>query len=232
MEYNPVPFYHTYILYDPSDVVSAACVQFSLFPIYVMVFYTSWFLVTREIQPVITVGGHLINELLNSVIKHSVKQPRPEFHRNFGDGSSSLSHGMPSAHSQFMGFYASYYLCVVLLQTPCTTLHKVGMAVFLVGSSICVAFSRVYLQYHTTPQVVVGLSVGVVWGLVYFVASSLVREVGLVDWVLSWRLVRYFSIKDSYYLCYTSFEEEARQVEQKRHVSKRKQVRSEKTNKD
>ncbi|KAM9904144.1 hypothetical protein OXX69_007669 [Metschnikowia pulcherrima] len=216
MEYNPVPFYHTYILYDPNDVVSTACVQFSLFPIYVMVFYTSWFLVTREIQPVITVGGHLTNEVINSIIKHMVKQPRPEFHKNFGEGALGLGHGMPSAHSQFMGFFASFFLCVVMLQTPGTRVHKAGMAAFLIVTSAGVAFSRVYLQYHTAPQVVVGVAVGVLWGLVYFIILSLARDVGLVDWVLSWRIVRYFSVKDSYYLCYRSFEEEARQLDEQR----------------
>ncbi|OBA20354.1 dolichyl pyrophosphate phosphatase [Metschnikowia bicuspidata var. bicuspidata NRRL YB-4993] len=221
MEYNPVPFYHTYILYDPNDLVSTACVQFSLFPIYVMVFYTSWFLVTREIQPVITVGGHLVGEVLNVIIKRAVQQPRPDFHRHFGEGSLVLGHGMPSAHSQFMGFFAAYYMCVVILQIPVTKVHKAGTGMFLVVSGVCVAFSRVYLQYHTTPQVVVGLAVGVVWGLFYFVVLLLARDVGLVDWVLLWRVVAFFSVKDSYYHCYRLFEEEARQVDECRVAKKR-----------
>lgn len=212
MEYNPVPFYHTYILYDPGDVVSTACVQLSLLPIYVMVFYTSWFLVTREIQPVITVGGHVAGEIINAIIKHYVKQPRPEFHRNFGGGSLSLGHGMPSAHSQFMGFFATYYICVVFLQVPGTFRYKLGASISMAASAVGVAFSRVYLQYHTTPQVVVGLAVGLVWGLIYFVVLAAARDVGIVDWVLLWPVVRYFSVKDSYYWNYKLFEQEAQDL--------------------
>lgn len=212
MDITYVPFYHTYILYDPKDIISVACVQFSLFPIYVMVFYTSWFLVTREIQPVITVAGHLVGEVLNKVMKHLLKLPRPEFHKNFG-GRRSLSYGMPSAHSQFMGFFATYFICVVLLQVPMARYKKAIACLALPAASICVAFSRVYLSYHTAPQVVVGLCIGVVSGLVYFVALSLARDIGLVDWVLRWKVVNYFSVKDSYFHCYKLFREEYLEVE-------------------
>lgn len=207
MEYNPVPFDHTYILYDPADPVSAICVQLSLLPVYIMVFYTSWFLITREIEPVIAVGGHLIGEVLNKVVKHILKQPRPDFHKDFGVGSG-LSYGMPSAHSQFMGFFATYYLCMALYKIPLARCQKIVAAALLLALAVGVAFSRVYLYYHTIQQVIVGVLVGVGLGLAYFVALSVARDIGLVAWVLLWPVVRTFYVKDSYYFCYQSFEEE------------------------
>lgn len=208
-----IPFDHTHILYDPTDVVSTICVQFSLLPIYIMVFYTSWFLITREIEPVIVVGGHLVGEVVNKIIKHIVRQPRPDFHKDFGASSYGLTYGMPSAHSQFMGFFTAYYICTILMRVPLQRWQKAVGVLALSVAACGVAFSRVYLLYHTAAQVAVGVIVGVVLGVGYFVVAVLARDVGLVDWVLSWRIVRLFWVKDSYYHNYQSFEDEFKACE-------------------
>lgn len=218
MNYNPIPFDHTYILYDPSDTISVASVQLSLLPIYVMVFYTAWFLLTREIEPVIVVGGHLINEVLNKVVKCLVKQPRPDFHKDFGVGTYGLSYGMPSAHSQFMGFFAAYFLCTVVLRVPLGLSARAVAVAALWCSCGGVAFSRVYLLYHTPLQVAAGVLVGAVFGLVYFVVQLAARDVGLVDWVLQWPVVRAFYVKDSYYHCYQTFADEHQAYQARRRV--------------
>lgn len=212
-EYAPIPFDHTYVLYDPADLVSVACVQLSLLPVYVMVFYTLWFLITREIQPVIMVGGHLIGEVANKVIKEIIRQPRPDFHKDFG-ANSGLTYGMPLAHSQFMGFLSVYTSLLLFYRVPrlLSRWKAAGSAVMLTVAG-CVAFSRVYLLYHTVQQVVVGVSLGLVLGCSYFVASELARDLGLVDWVLLWAIVRFFYIRDSYYHRYRTFAEEYAEYE-------------------
>lgn len=210
---SSIPFDHTYILYNPNDLVSTICVQFSLLPIYIMVFYTSWFLITREIEPVIIVGGHLVGELMNKIVKQIVKQPRPDFHKDFGAGSYGLSYGMPSAHSQFMGLFAAYYICTILKKVPLQLWKKALGVLLLSTSAVGVAFSRVYLLYHTSEQVLVGVILGGVLGTGLFVVASVFRDVGIVDWVLSWRIVRFFWIKDLYYHSYQSFEDEYRAAE-------------------
>lgn len=208
-DYNPIPFDHTYVLYDPNDIISILSVHLSLLPIYVMVFYTSWFLITREIEPVVVVGGHLVGEVLNKIVKRIIKQPRPDFHKEFGSGSFSLGYGMPSAHSQFMGYFAAYFICIVLFKVKHLRRYQrfLGCA-FLVVASILVASSRVYLLYHTVQQVVVGVMLGALLGLVYFIATTFARDIGLVDWVLLWPIVNYFYIKDSYFHCYQTFRDE------------------------
>lgn len=208
MEYNPIPFDQTYILYDPSDLVSMACVHLSLLPVYVMVFYTSWFLITREIEPVIIVGGHLASEIANKIAKTILKEPRPDFHKGFG-GSGSLSYGMPSAHSQFMGLFAGYYVCVCIFKLNHFSLLKKAMCcAVLVGSSSLVAFSRVYLLYHTPQQVLVGSILGLILGPLYFIIISIARDVGFIDWIIDWPIIKYFYVKDSYYHCYQTYEDE------------------------
>lgn len=210
LDYNPVPFDHTYILYDPNDIIAKICVQFSLLPIYLMVFYTSWFLITREIEPVIIVGGHLINELINKIIKVSIKSPRPDFHKNFGrdGGSYGMTYGFPSAHSQFMGFFAGYYICVILLKVPMPKSSKKPICLFAAISMMGVAFSRVYLLYHSNVQVIAGLITGVTLGIIYFIITSVARDVGLVEWILNWPIIKYFYVKDTYYHIYQTFAEE------------------------
>lgn len=214
--YSPVPFDHTYILYDPNDIVSTACVQLSLLPVYIMVFYTSWFLITRESEPVIVVGGHLTSEILNKIVKKIFKQPRPAFHRNFGLASSSLLYGMPSAHSQFMGFFAAYYVLIALFKVPLSRRERISVIVILPCLALGVAFSRVYLMYHTVEQVAIGVALGTTFGSFYFVVTSILREVGFVDWAIQWPIVRLFYIKDLYYHCYQSYAEEHRDYMAKR----------------
>lgn len=209
IKYNPVPFDHTYVLYDPTDMVSLISVHLSLLPIYTMVFYTSWFLLSREIEPVIVVGGHLCGEILNKIIKRLIKQPRPDFHKDFGSGSYSLTYGMPLAHSQFMGFFAAYFICILLFKMSHFSLAQkhAGCAILVVLSGL-VAFSRVYLLYHTPQQVLVGVMFGAALGLVYFIVIAVARDVGFIDWILNWPVVRYFYIKDSYFHCFQTYKEE------------------------
>lgn len=220
--YLPIPFDVTYILYDPSDTISLISVQFSLLPIYIMVFYFSWFIITREIEPVIVVAGHLVGEVANKVAKSLLKLPRPDFHKDFGAGSYGSSYGMPSAHSQFMGFFAAYFILIIINKVP--TLERKTRLVASISLAVCsclVAFSRVYLYYHTIPQVLVGLMIGVVLGLLLFGFSSLMRDIAVVDWVLTWPIVNFFHIKDSYYHSYQSFKQEKDACEARRALAKR-----------
>lgn len=215
-----VPFDDTYILYDTSDPLGIVAVHFSLLPIYTMVFFTSWFLITRDIEPVIAVVGQLSNDMANKILKHVFQQLRPEFHRDFGLESFGLTYGMPSAHSQFMGFLAAYYIAITCFAIPvlfrCKCLVTLGLLLACLG----VACSRWYLMYHTWEQVLVGVACGFCTGSLYSVIVFLFRDIGVVDWVLLWPFVRYFWIKNSYYYNYRLFKEEYLEVE----IAKQKKV--------
>ena len=70
-----------------------------------------------------------------------------------------MTYGFPSAHSQFMGFFAGYYICVILLKVPMPKSSKTNLFICCYkydGSS----FSRVYLLYHSNVQVIAGLITG------------------------------------------------------------------------
>lgn len=59
-----------------------------------------------------------------------------------------------------------------------------------------VAWSRVYLGYHTPKQVFVGLSAGCVSAIGWFVATEVARQTGLLGWVLSLPAARWFRLRD------------------------------------
>lgn len=204
---NAVPFDHTYILYDPNDWISIISCFFSLLPIGILIYYFSWLLLTREIEPVIVAGGQVVNDIINNVLKNVFKhsRPRPElfgvsngavesnFKTTLGRG---LEYGMPSAHSQFMGFFLAFFTLKTIYQSPynCYKLHYIACyAVLTFG----VILSRVYLMYHNLDQVTVGVIVGFFIGATYFLIISIARDVGLINWIVNWRVLRVLYIKDS-----------------------------------
>lgn len=200
LNYNPIPFDDTYVLYDPNDVVSFISVYFSLLPIGVLIFYLSWFIITREIEPVIIAGGQVVNDVVNNIVKNIIKEDRPLMIEGFQQNGLRSGYGMPSAHSQFMGFFATYFMLRVWLGWKgLTTSRKILSTIALYGTAGCVVFSRVYLYYHSLGQVLVGVSLGCFIGASYFVVIGIARAIGFIDFILSWSIVRRLWIKDSVY---------------------------------
>lgn len=193
-----IPFDDTYILYDPNDKLSFICCYFSLLPVGILVFYFSWFIITREIEAIILAGGHVLNDIINNIVKNIVKEDRPVDFGTFQKDSVRSGYGMPSAHSQFMGFFGMYVGLRVWFQWGgLSKVHKILASILILVAAIGVIFSRVYLGYHTLKQVVVGASIGALFGSCHFIASTLVRYLGIIDWLLSWKLFQWFLIKDS-----------------------------------
>ena len=111
--HSKIPFDDTYILYDPNDLFSFICCYLSLLPVGILVFYFSWFIITREIEAVILAGGHVVNDIANNIIKNIIKETRPIDFGSFQKDSVRSGYGMPSAHSQFMGFFTMYIGCLL-----------------------------------------------------------------------------------------------------------------------
>ena len=189
--YNVIPFDDTLILYNPNDFLSIICVYLSLSPILLLTFYLSWLIITRELESIIVAGGQLINEFINKILKRLIKQPRPHISL-MGPG-----YGMPSAHSQFVGFLLSYWSLKLWLQWG-TVPNKFKYNLYLFIFTITVCLSRVYLLYHTFDQIIIGYVIGILNGIIYFGAVGLVRQIGLVDWLLKWPLCRTLLITDSF----------------------------------
>ncbi|KAI7833730.1 phosphatidic acid phosphatase type 2/haloperoxidase [Kickxella alabastrina] len=126
-----------------------------------VVMETTVVLSRREVAGILLLLGQLANEAFNLVLKQMVKIDRPNPH--LGDG-----YGMPSSHSQFMGFFVVYV--AMFLETRVTTkaAHKLIVQVGAIALCVPIIFSRVYLGYHTFLQVLVGSAIGLVAGFAWY----------------------------------------------------------------
>ena len=90
----------------------------------------------RELHLIGFLAGILVNTLINELLKEFISEPRP-------DGACKGDFGMPSNHSQFMFFFATYWCLlftnrVTLPSSLSNIIGKIG--VFVLAS--VVAFSR------------------------------------------------------------------------------------------
>ncbi|PVU95194.1 hypothetical protein BB561_001977 [Smittium simulii] len=110
-------------------------------------------LFTRRLYFAAFLGGQVINELINNVLKKMFKQPRPS-----GKG---MGYGMPSAHAQFFTFLFFYLISNIKTKSNFIEQSKRVVAPVLFSLLVLVCWSRVYHGYHTLIQVLVGVSFGV-----------------------------------------------------------------------
>ena len=118
---------------------------------------------------------------------------------------------MPSSHAQFMTFFAVYVTLYLIhrfgtsmgiLRTNLCRTTKISLLlrlghcfVVIVGSSV-VSLSRMYLRYHTARQVLIGVGVGAISGVIWYVTVLVLRGTGWVDWVLHFRAAEMLWFKD------------------------------------
>ncbi|KAJ9099151.1 hypothetical protein QFC21_004030 [Naganishia friedmannii] len=138
-----VPLDYTHVLYDPSThPVGPVLALLTLSPFFLFSAYTAVIVINRPLSVVNLLVGQLGNEVWNGVLKKSLKGERPWV---VGDGW-----GMPSSHSQ------RQHTTGAQLPIRSTTTQKVTRWVLVTGLGVwsgLTAYSRVYLHYHTFPQV-------------------------------------------------------------------------------
>ena len=123
---------------------------------------------------------------------------------------------MPSSHAQFMAFFSIYFTLFLLLRhhPPTRSTNHSSVAIspkfpylsdraqyFLVSlaalfQAALVAFSRIYLNYHTPRQVLVGCSAGIISALAWFLITSMTRKAGLLDMFLDLEPCRLLRLRD------------------------------------
>lgn len=114
-------------------------------------------------------------------------------------------YGMPSSHAQFATFFSLSLTLFLLFRhtphpsathTPITFPQRVllsGLALLCAGA---VAASRIYLNYHTVKQVLVGSGAGAGSALAWFIVTGLVRREGWVEWALELEGLRLLRVRD------------------------------------
>ncbi|RKP07038.1 phosphatidic acid phosphatase type 2/haloperoxidase, partial [Thamnocephalis sphaerospora] len=152
-----VPFGLTYVQFRRGDPLGLLMALTTLIPIALIVSYFSVLVTGRKAWVALAMAGQLGNEVINFALKKYIKEHRP--HPCLSDG-----YGMPSSHSQFMLYFATF----TMLCLPPRTRGQLALVVFLYGTAVSVCYSRVYLGYHTAAQVLAGSSLGAVVGFGWY----------------------------------------------------------------
>lgn len=111
-------------------------------------------------------------------------------------------YGMPSSHAQFVFFFTTYLALFLLVRfrdagpTRSPVYERAGLSALGFGCAGAVAWSRIYLNYHTPKQVAVGCAAGVLFGVVWFVFTGILRRRGWVEWGLDTWVARAFRFRD------------------------------------
>ena len=97
------------VQYDEGDLVGSLLAWVSLLPICIFVGLFGILLMKRDLRTVSLYGGLAAGEVLSVMLKRTIKEPRPE-------GSAAGGYGMPSSHSQFAMFFATYVTLLFLIR--------------------------------------------------------------------------------------------------------------------
>ncbi|KAH8587483.1 dolichyl pyrophosphate phosphatase [Bisporella sp. PMI_857] len=189
----------THVHYDPNDPISYVCAFLALVPQGLCVVYATLIWSTREAEIFLLFTGQMLCEALNFALKRILKEERPKLMHGKG-------YGMPSSHAQFVSFF-SVSLSLFLLfrhvpkkstksHTPLGLSARVGLSFLGILGAATVAWSRIYLEYHTVKQVAVGYLAGSTIAVGWFVITAAVRQAGLLNWALEQPLLRLFRIRD------------------------------------
>lgn len=132
---------------------------------------------------------------------------------------------MPSSHAQFVAFWSVSLALFLLVRhqprnvaavagkngtaggkpkrrgepgsdRPWSFLERAGVSVLGLVVAGAVAWSRIYLGYHTERQVLVGSGAGVASALAWFVFTGELRRTGWLHWALETRLARALRTRD------------------------------------
>ncbi|KAL1870847.1 hypothetical protein Daus18300_004935 [Diaporthe australafricana] len=79
---------------------------------------------------------------------------------------------------------------------PWSYAERAAAAVFVLGVAALVAWSRVYLGYHTVNQVLVGCLAGALSAVAWYVVTAVVRNTGLLAWALESPVARGLRVRD------------------------------------
>lgn len=142
---------------------------YSLLVYEIQAIYITLFLWNRDLLTFYCCFTHLLSEIATYLLKHAIKQPRPE-HGAPGGGLFEGRYGMPSQHCHCF----AYLFTMALLLTLHYYRHHVDSskkALVVIVSTIALALQvagRVYLRFHTISQCLAGVAFGCASALIFY----------------------------------------------------------------
>ncbi len=114
-------------------------------------------------------------------------------------------YGMPSSHAQFVAYFSISLTLFLLIRhvphpsathTPASFSERLLLSTIAVLCAMAVAASRIYLNYHTQKQVLVGSAAGIVSAVAWFGVVACLRRYGWIEWVLDTSGARLLRLRD------------------------------------
>lgn len=114
-------------------------------------------------------------------------------------------YGMPSSHAQFVTFFSLTLALFLLyrhnpkLSRAPTSTSLSQRALLSLAALLCaaaVAASRIYLNYHTGRQVLVGSAAGAFSAAAWFASTMWLRRSGLLEWGLDTEIAKLLRMRD------------------------------------
>ncbi|KNZ74257.1 Dolichyldiphosphatase, partial [Termitomyces sp. J132] len=126
-------------------------------------------ILTQSVAVVYFAFGALMCTISVKFLKKAIRQPRPVNQTS----KQRTTYGMPSTHSATISYYAVYIslACVYLSSHrsfPLSVCTRMFLAVLCLLYGIMVVWSRIWLGHHTWPQVIVGVTHGLIFAMVWF----------------------------------------------------------------
>ncbi|KAF7417709.1 hypothetical protein HZH68_000362 [Vespula germanica] len=193
-----VPLSLTLIEYPQGDILGKLLALISLTPFVILTGFMTLILFRRDLHTIAFFSGVILNEFVNLILKHTIREARPLKR----DGIYN-EYGMPSTHAQFMWFFTTYailFICIRLHHNSNSTISERFWRIIIVAACIIVAvlvsYGRIYLQYHSTSQVLCGALVGVTLGVAWFLITHTILT-PLFPLIVSWRVSEYLLLRDT-----------------------------------
>lgn len=142
---------------------------YSLLVYQIQAVYITLFLWNRDLLTFYCCFTHFLSEIMNYVLKHSLKHPRPD-HGAPGGGLFEGRYGMPSQHCHCFAYLVTMVLLLVFHYYR-NQIDSSKKAIVLLISTFGLAlqvFSRIYLRFHTVNQCLVGVAFGFLSALTFY----------------------------------------------------------------
>ncbi|GFS43509.1 dolichyldiphosphatase 1 [Trichonephila inaurata madagascariensis] len=189
----------SHVEYQTGDLLGKLLALTSLCPLVLVIAFVTLILFRRDLHTITFFCGTVLNEGINWILKHTIKELRPCHGREF----LFSEYGMPSNHAQFMWFFATYMAFFLLIRLhhgnsayPLENAWKYIATILIVCLAAVVTYSRIYLQYHTWNQVLCGSVLGIFLACIWFLITQFTFT-PLFPIIAAWPISEFLMLRDT-----------------------------------